>query len=1180
MAAETGTAPLEIGILGPVVATRGGQPIDLGGLQPRSILALLVLARGDALPADRLMDALWGENPTPSATSTLHSHISRLRGRLKSSESSVIVRQGTGYLLDVPRDAVDAWRFERMLSEVAGLPPAQRAAHLGSALALWRGPALVDHPDDDWALGEAARLDGLRQVARDQLLTARLDAGEHRVLVPELERLTSEDPLHEEYWRLLVLALYRSSRQADALAALRRAREVLADELGVDPGPALRQLEADVLAQSPDLEAPTEVSAPEPVQRVAATTSSDLLVDRDAELAQVHRCLQAAREGEGAFVVFEGPAGIGKTRLLAETRRLAAAEGFRVLEARGSAMEHEFGFGVVRQLLDPLLGDPGTSDLLDDLGGSVAAVFDRAEEPAAIDAYRQLQGLARLLAHGVGDRPALLSVDDLHEVDISSLRFLAFVLKRLSGARTVIAGTLRTGEQHPDERLLAEITGDPHTVQVRPRRLSAQASAELVRSRLGQDAAASFVDACHRATDGNPLLLLQVLRALETERVTPDASHAETVIAIGSRAIGSLVALRLKRLPDPATDVAKAVSVLGDRAELPVVAELVGVPEADVVGAVAALARAELLSDHYPLGFVHPLVAEAVYQSLAAGEQAALHERAAQLLQEAGHPAEQVAAHLLQAPRRGRPETVDLLVRAADQAQARGSGEAAVTFLRRALDEPPPPDDMVDLLVRTAVLAGSNDGLFARDALERAYSLCTDVEQRAEVALLLTSALVFVGTEGEAMSFALSAVDELPEDAVDARQGLVAMARVSAWIHDLPPERWMGEVEVAASGFGAKMLAVEQAFELSLQGVERRRMLRQLHEALDHPAWQTGAADVFYEIAGIALIIAGEDSTEHWSEAMIRAQARGETSTVGLHLWRGVALWLAGRLREAHQSLLSARYETEEWGSAAIGVPFCDALLVLVALDLGDRDGARDLLGRALASPGIGTGQRLLHLAHAAVLLADEDPTRALSVIDTYLPRLPGADNPGWDTARLLRADALVALGRDDEARVLLEGELERAERWGARVVTASVQRRIARIDRSPELARAAVDATAPRPLEQVRSFLVLADVTPDADERVASLQRALEVADRCRASRLRTEIADRLAGQGVAAAQPPTPRETVTELELRALALVESGTCRDDVARALFVAPRTVEVLVTGARQRLGVQHTEPLAQ
>ena len=255
---ETG---LRIGVLGQLVATRDGAPLELGGPRQRAVLALLVLARGDVVPADRLVDALWGEATPPSATSALQAYVSHLRKRMEPDRGprdrqSVIARQGPGYALRVDDDAVDAWRFERLLRQAGSAEPATAVHLLEDALELWRGPAYADHAGEAWSDGEVSRLAGLRDVAREQLIEARLNQGESAVLVPEIENLVAEDPLREERWRLLVLALYRAHRQADALAALRRARTTLADELGVDPGPALRALEAEVLAQSPSLDAP------------------------------------------------------------------------------------------------------------------------------------------------------------------------------------------------------------------------------------------------------------------------------------------------------------------------------------------------------------------------------------------------------------------------------------------------------------------------------------------------------------------------------------------------------------------------------------------------------------------------------------------------------------------------------------------------------------------------------------------------------------------------------------------------------------------------------------------------------------------------------------------------------------------------------------------------------------
>lgn len=226
---------------------------------------------------------------------------------------------------------------------------------------------------------------------------------------------------------------------------------------------------------------------------------------------------------------------------------------------------------------------------------------------------------------------------------------------------------------------------------VRPRPLDVAAVADLVRHRLGEPADDTFVAACHRTTSGNPLLLRQLLRALQSDRVKPDASHADTVTAIGSRAVSSMILMRLSKLPRDCTPVARAVSVLGDAAELPAVAALAGPPESEVAPAVALLAHAEVLRDEYPLGFVHPVVRDAVYRDVPPGEREMAHQRAAQVLEAARAAREQVAAHLLLVPRRGDPWTVEVLRAAAATAAKRGGQEGAVSYLTRALAEPPTP---------------------------------------------------------------------------------------------------------------------------------------------------------------------------------------------------------------------------------------------------------------------------------------------------------------------------------------------------------------------------------------------------------------------------------------------------------------------------------------------------------
>src|SRR6476619_1546813 len=223
-------------------------------------------------------------------------------------------------------------------------------------------------------------------------------------------------------------------------------------------------------------------------------------------------------------------------------------------------------------------------------------------------------------------------------------------------------------------------------------------AAELVRRAFGRSAAPLFAAACHQTTMGNTLLLRQLLQALVSEDVNPDAAHAHAVLAVGSRAVSSQVLMRLRRMTEECQRVARSVAVLGGAAQLPHIAALAGLTEATAAGAIATLTRAEILRDDHPVGFVHPVVADAVYRDLPTVERRLEHERAAVLLRVRGASAEQIAAPLLLAPCRNDPETVEVRGAAAQQAADRGATDNAVTYLRRALEEGP------EGAARTAVL--------------------------------------------------------------------------------------------------------------------------------------------------------------------------------------------------------------------------------------------------------------------------------------------------------------------------------------------------------------------------------------------------------------------------------------------------------------------------------------------
>ncbi|TLP58568.1 BTAD domain-containing putative transcriptional regulator [Microbispora triticiradicis] len=246
--------------LGPFEAISDGETLDLGGQRQQAVLARLLVAGGRAVPVSALIDELWPGEPPAQALSTIQGYVSRLRralepGRAPREEAGILVSAPPGYALRAGVEDVDSWHFEHLVkSDHDG--PAATLERMETALGLWRGPALAGFQELMWAQAEAMRLDELRLLAVERRADAALRLGRTGALIPDLEAHASAHPLREEAWRLLALALYRAGRQGDALGALRRAREALRDELGLDLGPTLQRLEQDILAQAGHLDAP------------------------------------------------------------------------------------------------------------------------------------------------------------------------------------------------------------------------------------------------------------------------------------------------------------------------------------------------------------------------------------------------------------------------------------------------------------------------------------------------------------------------------------------------------------------------------------------------------------------------------------------------------------------------------------------------------------------------------------------------------------------------------------------------------------------------------------------------------------------------------------------------------------------------------------------------------------
>jgi predicted ATPase/DNA-binding SARP family transcriptional activator len=303
---------IEFGILGPLEVRRDGAPVAVGAAKQRALLAILLLRPNEVVSRDRLIDELWGEHPPGTAAHALEVYVSNLRRALGRD---VVATRAGGYALAVEPEAVDAVRFEVLLrrgrAELAR-DAGSAAETLRTALALWRGPALADVTYEAFAQSEVARLEELRVVAIEERVEADLRLGNHAHVIPELEAAVRAHPLRERLRGQLMLALYRSGRQADALASYLQGRETLLDELGLEPSVELRELQAAILRQDPALDVePAELRA-----RRHLPTPATTFVGRRAELSSV---LGRFRHDGARLVTLVGPGGGGKTRLALQT---------------------------------------------------------------------------------------------------------------------------------------------------------------------------------------------------------------------------------------------------------------------------------------------------------------------------------------------------------------------------------------------------------------------------------------------------------------------------------------------------------------------------------------------------------------------------------------------------------------------------------------------------------------------------------------------------------------------------------------------------------------------------------------------------------------------------------------------------------------------------------------------
>ena len=923
------------------------------------------------------------------------------------------------------------------------------------------------------------------------------------------------------------------------------------------------------------------------------------LVERELELETVERLLAAAAAGSGGGLVFEGPAGVGKSSLLAATRAAAGPE-LRVLSALGGELERELPFGIVRQLLEPVVAGYREKERETLFSGAAAlarpVLFAADPESGAAASFSYLHGLYWLTSNLADDRPLLVTVDDAHLADLASLRWLIYLARRLTGMRVALVLGTRTEAPGPVQELLDELFVIPEVAVLQPAGLSEEATALLTAQLLAAEPDPTFVAACHEATGGNPFLLRELLAELKRREIEPSRENAGLTDQLSSQGVDRAVRSRLRRLPEPCASLACAVAVLGDPVEPTLAAELAGLDAKETSAAAEALADAMIFAHGRQLAFVHPLVRSSIYFDLGAQERARHHERAARVLREREATADRVAAHLLATDPGGDAETVGTLREAADGARNRGVPEAAVTYLQRALAEPPPAklEPVVLQELGTAALTAGKLEL-AIETLRQSTQTLADGRLRSEAASALGSALFLADLPEEAMTELTALIDALPESEREVglrlqatRWAAVRGGSVALWLRlretgerfavtSRTPRTTGERLHVATAAYeAARMGTAAEARELALQALADGRLL-------EDPGPESGA--FWIPLSVLFFAYADDDAARVSTDVIEWAKQHGSLPAFSMAgQLRAFVSMRRGLLAEAEADALST---PEQSGSQTLYGPLA---LVNVLLARGRTIEAGEVFARVRPEPAA-TGQMRYLQARARIRAASDRTEEALEDLFAC-GRLEQEWEIGTPAFTIWRSDAaplLASLDRLDEARALAREEIERCRAFGAEAPLGVSLRTLGLVEQGEagiELLEEAVAHLEPSParLEHARALLELGAAVRRAGRRAEArepLREALELARACGADAVAERAHEELVTAGARPRRDPTEsRSNLTASELRVARLAAEGMTNREIAQALFVTENTIETHLRSVFRKLEIGSRSQIAR
>ncbi len=765
-------------------------------------------------------------------------------------------------------------------------------------------------------------------------------------------------------------------------------------------------------------------------------------IDRDLELGRLGAALDAADEGRGATVVLEGPAGVGKSHLLACAAALATARGTRVLGSRGTALGAAASFGVVLDLLselvDPLREGAVVPAALRPLLESEGPVPEDGDEMVARASF----ALAQLCRSAAASRPLALLVDDAQWADPPSLDVLAAISSLTETAPIILIVAVRSGERVMHPEALALLRGEPPARLLRVRELSPQGVGKLLELCGVERAEEAFVTACAELTGGNPFLVTLVAGLLRESGLPAARPSLDSVAAEGADAVASTIAPRLRRLGPLAERLTVICSVLGTEAESRRVAALAEVElDERFAATIDGLAAAGVLAPGEPLLFAHPLVREAVYHSLPAAARGREHAATAQLLADEDADPELVASHLLRAPPAHSHETIEQLSEASDQALRRGVPASAVKYLERALAEPATGEDRVRLLLRLGYAEGLLGGPGAERRFREARLLSASPVLRAEADLRLGRSLYAGGDFGAAeRSFELGLTEVGSERsglATELHAGALAAGRYAGSLgHDDPRLTAVSGDSFTGATRAERSLLSELAVQAGFRGEPCEQVI-----SLALRAWADGemltSSDcqaITISQVGAALVWSGAYEEADRVLSMTARHAEETGARVGcatVRYARGWARLFRGDLVAATEDLEGA-LATEGWEMYG---PPARAALAHVWIDRAELAAAAAALTPADTGDAWGEAVPLAMVLEARGRLAalNGDFAGALKHLEACGELLgPMGDHVPLSQWRLRTALCLHHLGNSTDARALLERELAAASATGS----------------------------------------------------------------------------------------------------------------------------------------------------